>query len=75
MGRGAVYIDLMIKNKTLLPTAINGKGTYNVLLGWGCIRANCWIPSTKHQCLIQWIEDVVQIVDTNSYFSVAAVDA
>jgi hypothetical protein len=54
--RVAVNIKLTIESKTLLSTffVIDGKGTYNLLLGHEWIHANCCIPSTMYQCLIQW---------------------
>jgi hypothetical protein len=58
-ARGAMNIELTIGSKTL-PTiffVINGKGSYNLLLGWDWIHANCCIPSTMHQCLIKWLRD------------------
>jgi hypothetical protein len=33
-----------------------------VLLGRDWIHANCCIPSTMHQCLIQWDGDEVEVV-------------
>ena len=45
------------------------------LLGWNWIHANCCIPSTMHQCLIQWIDDSVEIVSADSSFSVALAEA
>ena len=52
---GALCIDLTIGNKTLPTTffVINSKGSYSLLLGRDWIHANCCIPSTMHQCLIQ----------------------
>jgi hypothetical protein len=56
-ARGALYIDLTIGSKTLPTTffVVNGKGSYNLLLGCDWIHANCCIPSTMHQCVIQWV--------------------
>jgi len=53
--RGTVNIELMIGSKTLPTTffIIDGKGTYSLLLGPDWIHANCCIPSTIHQYLIQ----------------------
>jgi hypothetical protein len=62
--RGAVHAELMIGSKTLITTffVIDGKGAYSLLLGRDWIHANCWIPSTMHQVLIQWIGDDVEVV-------------
>jgi len=58
-ARGAIRVDLTIESKTLPTTffIINGKGSYAILLCRDWIHANCCIPSTMHQCLIQWIGD------------------
>jgi hypothetical protein len=74
---GALYIDLTIGSKTLPTTffVVNGKGSYNLLLGHDWIHANCCIPSTMHPCVIQWVEDSVEMVNADSSFSIAATDA
>ena len=56
--RGAINVELTIESKTLLTTffVIDGKGSYSLLLGRDWIHANCFIPSTMHQCLIQCME-------------------
>ena len=61
---GALCVDLTIGSKTLPTTffVINGKGSYSLLLRRDLIHANCCIPSTMHQFLIQWIGDVVEVV-------------
>ena len=66
--------DLTIGSKTLPTTffVINGKGSYNLLLGRDWIHANCCIPSTMHQCLIQLI---VEVVAADSSFSIASAEA
>ena len=46
-----------------------------MLLGRDWIQANCCIPSTMHQCLIQWIDDSVEIVSADLSFSVASAEA
>jgi hypothetical protein len=53
-----VHVDLMIGSKTLLTTFffIKGKGAYSLLLGRDWIHANCCIPSTMHQHLVQWVD-------------------
>jgi len=74
---GALCVDLTIGSKTLPTTffVINGKGSYSLLLGRDWIHANCCIPSTMHQCLIQWIGDVVEVVATDSSFRIASAEA
>ena len=74
---GALCIDLTIGSKTLPTTffIINGKGSYTLLLGRDCIRANCCIPSTMQQCLIQWVDYAIEIVSVDLSFSVASAEA
>ena len=74
---GALCVDLTIGSKTLPTTffVINGKGSYCLLLGRDWIHANCCIPTTMHQCLIQWVDDAVEIVSADSSFSVASAEA
>ena len=74
---GVLCVDLTIGSKTLPTTlfVINGKGSYSLLLGRDWIHANCCIPSTMHQCLIQWIGDVVEVVAADSSFSTASAEA
>jgi hypothetical protein len=62
--QGAICAELTIDNKTL-PTAffvIKGRESYN-LLGRDSIHANCCTPSRMHQCIIQWIGDLVKVVE------------
>jgi len=55
--KGAICVELTIGDKTLPMTffVMNGKGVYNLLLGRDWIHANCCIPSTMHECLVQWV--------------------
>ena len=75
-ARGAICVDLIIGSKTLPTTffVINGKGSYSTLLGRDWIHANYCIPSTMHQCVVQWIGDSVEIVNADSSFNVATTD-
>jgi hypothetical protein len=74
--RGVVSIELTIESKTLPITffVINGKGMYSLLLDHDWIHANCCIPSTMHQCLIQWQGDIVEVVLANMIVSVVIAD-
>jgi len=60
--KGAICVELTIGSKTLSTTffVISGKGAYNLLLGRDWIHANCCIPSTMHQCLVQWEGDKIE---------------
>jgi hypothetical protein len=71
--RGAVNVELTIGSKTMLTTffVIDGKGTYSLLLGHDWIHANCCIPSTMHQCVIQWIGDTIEVVQADTSVNVA----
>jgi hypothetical protein len=66
----------MIGTKTLLTTffVIEGKGAYSLLLGRDWIHANCCIPSTMHQQLVQWVDDDIEVVQAYDSVSVANVE-
>ena len=74
--RGAINVELIIGSKTLLTTffVIDGKGSYSLLLGRDWIHANCCVPSTMHQCLIQWHGDDVEVVRADESVSIAIAD-
>ena len=54
--------------------AINGKGSYSLLLGRDWIHANCCVPSIMHQCLIQWHGDDIKLVHADEFMSVTTAD-
>jgi len=68
---------LTIGSKTLPMTffVISGKGAYNLLLGRDWIHANYCIPSTMHQCLVQWVGDKIEIVPGDSSYVVALAES
>jgi hypothetical protein len=74
--KGCVHVDLMIGSKTLLTTffVIEGKGAYSLMLGRDWIHANCCIPSTMHQQLVQWVDDNIEVVQADDSVSVANVE-
>jgi hypothetical protein len=74
--KGCVHVDLMIGSKTLLVTffVIEGKGACSLLLGRDWIHANCCIPSTMHQQLVQWVDDDIEVVQADDSVSVANVE-
>jgi hypothetical protein len=49
------------------------QGNYSVILSRDWIHANCSIPSTLHQFLIQWINDEIEVVymDASGYIALA----
>jgi hypothetical protein len=73
---GCVHVDLMIGSKTFLTTffVIEGKGAYSLLLRRDWIHANCCIPSTMHQQLVQWVDDDLEVVQVDDSVSVANVE-
>jgi hypothetical protein len=76
-AKGLVCIELTISNNTLPTTflVINGKGAYNLLLGRDCIHANCCVPSTMHQCLVQWVGDKIEVVPGDSSYIIASAES
>ena len=66
-------VELTIGSKTLLTTffIIDGKWSYSLLLGRDWIHANCYVPSTMNQCLIQWHGDDVELVHADDSVSIA----
>ena len=70
--RGAINVELTIGSKTLLTTffIIDRKGSYSLLLGRDWIHANYYIPSTMHQCLIQWHGDDVKLDHADESMSI-----
>jgi hypothetical protein len=72
-AQGVLSVDLTIGNKTV-PTSffiVNSKSTYNLLLGRDWIHTNCCIPSTMHQCLIQWDGDEVEVVHADDSIKIS----
>jgi hypothetical protein len=52
----------------IVPTTffvVDVKGHYNVLLRQDWIHTNECVPSTLHQCIIQWIGDEVEVVQAD----------
>lgn len=74
--KGVLNVELTVGSKTIPTTffVIDGKGSYCLLLGRDWIHAICCIPSTMHQCLIQWQEDQVEIMQANRSVHVANAD-
>jgi hypothetical protein len=66
-------MDLTVGSKTV-PTSffiISSKSTYTVMLEKDWIHANCCIPSTMHQCLIQWDGDEVEVVHADDSIEIS----
>jgi hypothetical protein len=66
-------VDLTVGSKTILTSffIVSSKSTYIVLLGRDWINANCCIPSTMHQCLIQWDGDEVEVVHADDSIEIS----
>jgi hypothetical protein len=73
--QGVLNVDLTVGSKTV-PTSffiVSSKSTYTVLLGRDWIHANCCLPSTMHQCLIQWDGDEVEVVHADDSIEISLV--
>ena len=76
-AKGVIVMELTVGSKTV-PTAffvVDVKGRYNILLGRDWIHANCCIPSTLHQCVIQWVGDDVEVIEADNSAYIALTDA
>ncbi|KAK1693016.1 hypothetical protein QYE76_009713 [Lolium multiflorum] len=72
-AKGVLNVDLTVGRKTI-PTSffiVDSKSTYAVLLGRDWIHANCCIPSTMHQCIIQWDGDEVEVVHADDSIEIS----
>jgi hypothetical protein len=67
----------MVGSKTVPTTffVVDVKGRYNVLLRRDWIHANECVPSTLHQCVIQWISDEVEVVQADEEVCIAMVES
>jgi hypothetical protein len=72
-AQGVLNMDLTMGSKTVLTSffIIRSKSRYTVLLGRDWIHANCCIPSTMHQCLIQWDGDEVEVVHADDLIKIS----
>jgi hypothetical protein len=68
-------MELTIGSKSLATVffIVEVQGNYSVILGCDWIHANCCVPSTLHQFLIQSIDDEIKVVhaDTSAYITLA----
>jgi hypothetical protein len=74
--RGVLSVELTVGSKTMPTTffVVDVKGRYNLLLGRDWIHANGRVPSTLHQCLIQWVGDNVEVVAVDEMVCVASAE-
>jgi hypothetical protein len=71
--KGIILKELIVGSKTV-PTAffmVDVKGRYNILLGHDWIHANGCVPSTLHQCVIQWVRYEVEVIHADDTTCVA----
>jgi predicted aspartyl protease len=63
-AQGVLNVDLTVGSKTVSTSffIISSKSTYTILLERDWIHAICSIPSSMHQCIIQWDGDEVEVV-------------
>jgi hypothetical protein len=62
MGRKTVPTSFFI---------VSSKSTYTIMLRRDWIHVNCCIPSTMHQCLIQWDGDEVEVVHADDSIEIS----
>jgi hypothetical protein len=69
--------ELTVGSKTV-PTAffaVDVKGRYNELLGRDWIHTNEYVPSTPHQCVIQWVDNEVEVVQADEDVCIAMTES
>jgi hypothetical protein len=72
-AKGIIYKAVMVGRK-IVPTTfsvVDVKGRYNGLLRWDWIHTNECVPSTLHQCVIQWIRNEVKVVQAHEEVFIA----
>jgi hypothetical protein len=76
-AKGIICKELMVGSKTVPMTLfmVDVKGCYDVLLVRDWIHGNGCVPSTLHQCVIQWIGDEVEVVQTDEEVCIAMAES
>jgi hypothetical protein len=75
--KGIICKELTVGSNTV-PTAFfmaDVKGCYNMLLGRDWIHANECVSSTLHQCVIQWVNDVVEVIQADEVVCIAVTES
>jgi hypothetical protein len=74
--RGVGSMELIVGSKSLgiAMFIIEVQGNYSVILGRNWVHANCCVPSTLHQFLIQWIDDKIKVVHADMLAYIALAD-
>jgi hypothetical protein len=72
-AKGVISMGLTVGSKTVHTAffVVDIRGRYDILLGRDWIHANCCIPSTLHQCLIQWVDDDVEVIKADNSTCIA----
>jgi hypothetical protein len=76
-AKGIIYKELTVGSR-IMPTpffVVDVKGCYNVRLGREWIHANECVPSTLHQCVIQWVSDEVEVVQADEDVCIAMTES
>jgi hypothetical protein len=75
--KGIICKELTVGSKTVPTTffVVDMKGRYNVLLKQDWIHANECVPCTLHQCIIQWIDDEVEVVQADEELCIAVAES
>jgi hypothetical protein len=76
-AKGIICKEVTVGSKTVPTTLfmVDMKGHYDVLLKRDWIHANECVPSTLHQCVIQWIGDEVEVVQADEEVCVAVAES
>jgi hypothetical protein len=76
-ARGVVSMELTVGSKSLTTAffIVEVQGNYSIILGHDWIHANICVPSTLHQFMIQWIDDEIEVVHTDTSTYIALTDA
>jgi hypothetical protein len=76
-AKGINFKELTVGSKTVATEffVVDMKGRYNILLKQDWIHANGCVPSTLHQCVIQWVRDEVEIVHADDTACIAVAEA
>jgi hypothetical protein len=76
-AKGIICKEVTVGSKTMPTTffVVDVKGCYNVLLRRDWIHVNECVPSTLHQCIIQWIGDEVEVVQADEEVCVAVAES
>jgi hypothetical protein len=76
-AKGIICKEVTVGSK-IVPMAffvVDVKERYNMLLEWDWIHVNECVPSTLHQCVIQWIGDEVEVVQADEEVCIAMAES